>query len=161
MHTYAKNHMHKYMHKYLNFAQKCIFKICINMHLYAHICILCLNMQTLNHENICKLNMQQCAKKSKTMQKCVVAPQVWISMYPLHWAAEDLGQPLPWASRGHVTTLSMSPQRLRSPIITFATKKSSTGSNRQMEDAASQPSLPLCLCSFDWAVKPFLSCMRV
>ena len=43
---------------------------------------------------------------------------------------------------GHVTTQSMSPQYLRSPMLTFATKKLSTGSNSsnlkgQKEDAAS------------------------
>ena len=43
---------------------------------------------------------------------------------------------LPWASSGHVTR-SMSPQRLRYPMLTFATKKLSTGANGQKEDAAS------------------------
>ena len=33
------------------------------------------------------------------------------------------------ASSGHMTTRSMSPQRLRSPMLTFATKKLSTGAN--------------------------------
>ena len=42
-------------------------------------------------------------------------------------------------SSGHVTTRlgSMSPQRLRSPRLTLATKKLSTGANGQKEDAAS------------------------
>ena len=44
---------------------------------------------------------------------------------------------LPWASSGHVTTRSMSPQHLRSPMLIFATKKRSSGSNGQKEDAAS------------------------
>ena len=44
---------------------------------------------------------------------------------------------LPWASIGHVTTRSTSPQHLRSPMLTFATKKLSTGANEQKEDAAS------------------------
>ena len=43
---------------------------------------------------------------------------------------------LPWASSGHVTTRSMSPQHLRSPMPTFATKKLSTGANGQKEDAS-------------------------
>ena len=42
-----------------------------------------------------------------------------------------------WASSGHVTTRSMSPQHLRSKMLTFATKKLSTGANGQNEDAAS------------------------
>ena len=44
---------------------------------------------------------------------------------------------LPWASRGHVTTRSMSLQHLRSPMLTFATKKLPTGANEQKEDAVS------------------------
>ena len=44
---------------------------------------------------------------------------------------------LPWASSGHMTTRSMSPQQLRSPMLTFAAKKLSTGRNGQKEDAAS------------------------
>ena len=55
---------------------------------------------------------------------------------------------LPWASSGHVTTRSMSPQHLRSPMLTFATKKLSTGANGQKEDAASF----FCPRSFDRAV---------
>ena len=54
---------------------------------------------------------------------------------------------LPRASSGHVTT--MSPQHLRSrmPVLTFATKKLSTGANGQKEDAASF----FCARSFDRA----------
>ena len=53
-------------------------------------------------------------------------------------------QILPWAlaSSGYVTvtvvtTLSTSPQHLRSPMLTFANKKLSTGANGQKKDAAS------------------------
>ena len=54
----------------------------------------------------------------------------------------------PSAARiGHVTTRSTSPQHLRSPILTFATKKLSTGANGQKEDAASF----FCPCKFDRA----------
>ena len=55
---------------------------------------------------------------------------------------------LPWASSGHVTTRSMSPHQLRSPMLTFATKKLSTGANGQKEHAASF----FCPRSFDRAV---------
>ena len=41
------------------------------------------------------------------------------------------------ASSGHVTSRPMSPQYLRFPMLTFATKQLSTGANGQMEDAAS------------------------
>ena len=55
----------------------------------------------------------------------------------------------PSAARiGHVTTRSTSPQHLRSPILTFATKKLSTGANGQKEGAASF----FCPRSFDRAV---------
>ena len=54
---------------------------------------------------------------------------------------------LPWASSGHVTTRSMSSQQLRSPILTFVTKKLSTGANGQKGDAAS-----FCPRNFDQAV---------
>ena len=40
---------------------------------------------------------------------------------------------LPLASSGHVTTQSMSPQRLRSPMLTFATKELLTGANKQKD----------------------------
>ena len=46
------------------------------------------------------------------------------------------------------TTRSTSPQQLRSPMLTFATKKLSTGANGQKEDAASI----FCPRSFDRAV---------
>ena len=57
-------------------------------------------------------------------------------------------QILPWANSGHVTTRSMSPQHLHSPMLTFVTKKLSTGANGQKEDAGSF----FCPRSFDRAV---------
>ena len=51
--------------------------------------------------------------------------------------AGDPGSNPAQASSGHVTTRSMSPQGRRSTILTFATKKLSTGANGQKEDAAS------------------------
>ena len=47
-----------------------------------------------------------------------------------------------------MTTRSMSPQHLRSPMLTFATKKLSTGAHGQKENAASF----FCPRSFDQAV---------
>ena len=63
---------------------------------------------------------------------------------------------LPWASSDHVTTRSTSPQHLRSPMLTFATKKLSTGANGQKEDAASF----FCPRSFDRAVMTCLIMAR-
>ena len=45
----------------------------------------------------------------------------------------NLNRALPWESSGHVTTRSM---YRRSLMLTFATKKLSTGANGQKEDAA-------------------------
>ena len=42
----------------------------------------------------------------------------------------------PRACSGHMTTRSMFPQHLRSPMLTFATKKLSTSAQGQKEDAA-------------------------
>ena len=42
----------------------------------------------------------------------------------------------PRACSGHMTTRSMFPQHLRSPMLTFATRKLSTGAQGQKEDTA-------------------------
>ena len=62
---------------------------------------------------------------------------------------------------GHVTTRSMSPQHLRSPILTFATMKLSTGANGQKENAPSFLG-PRSLIELSWGRTPCDSyCHRV
>ena len=55
-----------------------------------------------------------------------------------------------------MTTRSMSPQHLRSPLLTFGTKKLSTGANGQKEDALSF----FCARCFDRAVMGLRPCGR-
>ena len=52
----------------------------------------------------------------RSFDRAIIVAQ-WYDLRLKTW--ETRVRTLPWASSGHVTTRSMSPQRLRSPMITF------------------------------------------
>ena len=67
---------------------------------------------------------------------CPAAPGVRPGHPADSWPGPVMCRSLLWASSGHVTNRSMCSKALRTPaMLTFATKKLSTGANGQTEDA--------------------------